>query len=518
MAATVLLLTVLSVTSAMAQRYLTPGTSGPQVVEAVVDQVRSSCVLPQDNLLLRRLAYVESRDGTDPDTYRSGFDGGIWQVTKAMYDLTKSSGQVVEARRAISEHLLIDWSATRWADLRKPLFSGLAAALFIVHSVHGGPSPVGVAAQQQFWNRVYHQGHDGSAGGHDTQYTDMVNLMEKGCHAGQPLLDLLFVLDTSSSISDTDFQDSKAFIVNTTSQLDLLHHNTRVAVVTYSSGAQVRISWGQQQGSQEELRLAVEGLSYQGGGTETDDALDLARVTFVGQARADALKVLVLITDGESHDPIDTAHAAARLTAAVPGILVLAVGVGNEVNEDELQTIATAPSCKHTFRVDTYDQIDALREEILRITCRAPVILHPGDTVTCNENTCPPYMAEQPPGKKIMLQVSTTCNGTQVLYGSASTPYPSHSSATTTLTLSGLGGGGGGGGNGGVMYLPRNTDSNTTTYYNVALAPSSRERCLVSIHSLIDVIRVICSEGGQQRECTHTDIINYHRDTGINLC
>lgn len=41
----------------------------------------SSCLFNNDRLFLRRLAYVESRDGTDPKTYRQGYDGGIWQVS-----------------------------------------------------------------------------------------------------------------------------------------------------------------------------------------------------------------------------------------------------------------------------------------------------------------------------------------------------------------------------------------------------------------------------------------------------
>ena len=35
----------------------------------------------EDKLFLRRLAYVESSDGSNPDTFRSGYHGGIWQVT-----------------------------------------------------------------------------------------------------------------------------------------------------------------------------------------------------------------------------------------------------------------------------------------------------------------------------------------------------------------------------------------------------------------------------------------------------
>ena len=59
---------------------LQPGTSGSVVVEAVTDRIEASCVFPEDKMLLRRVAYVETFDGKDEKTYRDGYHGGIWQV------------------------------------------------------------------------------------------------------------------------------------------------------------------------------------------------------------------------------------------------------------------------------------------------------------------------------------------------------------------------------------------------------------------------------------------------------
>ena len=56
----------------------TPGASGSGVVKEVVSKVYSR--FGSDNKLLRRIVYVESKDGTDENTYRSGYDGGRWQV------------------------------------------------------------------------------------------------------------------------------------------------------------------------------------------------------------------------------------------------------------------------------------------------------------------------------------------------------------------------------------------------------------------------------------------------------
>ena len=58
-----------------------PNTSGVDVVKATLRQIQDSNIFPNDNSFLRRLAYAESIDGTDPDTYRAGYHGGIWQVS-----------------------------------------------------------------------------------------------------------------------------------------------------------------------------------------------------------------------------------------------------------------------------------------------------------------------------------------------------------------------------------------------------------------------------------------------------
>eukprot|EP00731_Ephydatia_muelleri_P007240 Em0003g1488a len=59
--------------------------AGSRVVEAVVGLIQQSSIFPSDNMLLRRVAYVESKDGTESFTYRSGYDGGIWQIDQTAF-------------------------------------------------------------------------------------------------------------------------------------------------------------------------------------------------------------------------------------------------------------------------------------------------------------------------------------------------------------------------------------------------------------------------------------------------
>lgn len=62
---------------------VTDRATGDEVVEAVVDLIHQACIFDDDRLLLRRIAYAETQDGTAANTFlKDGvtFYGGIWQV------------------------------------------------------------------------------------------------------------------------------------------------------------------------------------------------------------------------------------------------------------------------------------------------------------------------------------------------------------------------------------------------------------------------------------------------------
>ena len=59
----------------------TPKGKGAGVVKDVVDTINGLGIFPNDHKFLCRVAWVESKYGEDPNTYRSGYYGGIWQVS-----------------------------------------------------------------------------------------------------------------------------------------------------------------------------------------------------------------------------------------------------------------------------------------------------------------------------------------------------------------------------------------------------------------------------------------------------
>ena len=134
------------------------GSSGTAVVLLSVTRIRQSGIFASDNGLLRRIAYVETRDGTDPATYREDFDGGIWAVTQGAFQDTKNTGQyrLLLAKLAdIKDHFGIEWAGVDWNDLRKPLYSAIAARLVLYNVPVAIPEANNIQGQADYWEGYY---------------------------------------------------------------------------------------------------------------------------------------------------------------------------------------------------------------------------------------------------------------------------------------------------------------------------------------------------------------------------
>ena len=128
--------------------------TGADVVRAVSNRIQA--VFGNDRQFLRRIAFVESKDGTDSNTFRSGYHGGIWQVDEIAFRSTKDTAShpgLIAKHQQILDTFGINWSDVEWSDLRIPLFSGLAARLFV--SNIPADIPCDISGQATYWKRHY---------------------------------------------------------------------------------------------------------------------------------------------------------------------------------------------------------------------------------------------------------------------------------------------------------------------------------------------------------------------------
>ena len=131
--------------------------SGKQVVDAVIQRFCSTGFETNEAKLcfLKRFAWVESKFGTDRRTFRTGCHGGIWQIDlKAFRDT-----QDVNAHPGLKEKyqrikttfgIMVPWS-----ECRKPLYSALAAWLYLSNNPRSIPADV--EGQANYWKLYYIQ-------------------------------------------------------------------------------------------------------------------------------------------------------------------------------------------------------------------------------------------------------------------------------------------------------------------------------------------------------------------------
>ena len=157
-----------------------PESSGRDVVLACIALVQDSRIFPDDNRLLRRVAWVETADGSDPRTYRSGYHGGVWQVEEELFQKTRDSNadpSLREVHQKLLRYFGVDWATLTWNELRRPLLSAIAARMVfgIQFDLLGEsiPPPGKIEEQGIFW-RKYH-----TAGPPSKSVQDFVRLVNQ---------------------------------------------------------------------------------------------------------------------------------------------------------------------------------------------------------------------------------------------------------------------------------------------------------------------------------------------------
>ena len=127
---------------------------GQAVVKKVVSQLKA--IFGDDHGFMYRIACVESDFGNHENTYKDNYHGGIWQVDKKGFEATQdvdSHDELKAKFEKIQTATDIDWQKVSWIDLRKPIYSGIAARVFLLNIPKEIPTTV--RKQADYWKRYY---------------------------------------------------------------------------------------------------------------------------------------------------------------------------------------------------------------------------------------------------------------------------------------------------------------------------------------------------------------------------
>ncbi|XP_076837344.1 uncharacterized protein LOC143482731 [Brachyhypopomus gauderio] len=184
--------------------------------------------------------------------------------------------------------------------------------------------------------------------------------------------DLVYIIDGSSSLGASDFETAKRWLINITGGFDISSRRTQVAVVQYSDTPRLEIPLGRHQDTQDLLQ-DIGSISYLGGKTQTGRAIKFAThhiFPFSNHTvKATRNRIAVVLTDGRSQDDV----VDPAMEAKAQGIVLFAVGVGNEITNAELVSMANKPSSTYVLHVEDYKSIGNIREVMEQKLCEESV-------------------------------------------------------------------------------------------------------------------------------------------------
>lgn len=173
-----------------------------------------------------------------------------------------------------------------------------------------------------------------------------------GATASAPQGDLLFLLDSSASVSHYEFSRVREFVGQLVSTMPFGPGAVRASLVHVGSRPYTEFTFNQYSSGQA-VHDAIHVASQRMGDTNTGLALLYAKEQLfaeVAGARLGVPKVLVWVTDGGSSDPVGPPMQELKDLGVT--VFIVSTGRGNLL---ELSAAASAPAEKHLHFVDVDD-------------------------------------------------------------------------------------------------------------------------------------------------------------------
>ena len=233
---------------------------------------------------------------------------------------------------------------------------------------------------------------------YDVAYGSTSNLCTNGiaCHSlavseCKRKIDIAFVIDQSGSITDKNppngaydnWELVKDFVIRVVNYFNIGYDETRVAAVTFGNHGLIRFYLSNYT-SKLDIENAIRPIEAGNGQTNTWEGLRKMRIDIFNTDNGDRLlvpNVAIVITDGQSNiNDWLTADEAER--AQYKGIRMFAVGITNDVNEQELKDISSYPhQLGRNYRMTPdFTSLNTVIESLQKETCEeTPVV--PGKMV-----------------------------------------------------------------------------------------------------------------------------------------
>jgi uncharacterized protein YegL len=196
---------------------------------------------------------------------------------------------------------------------------------------------------------------------------DLVNCTEQ--------LDLVIVVDGSASITSTSWTQALSFLDQLVDTFVLAPDKVKVGVLQFSDTAAQTIALSADKAA---VKSAVASMAQMQRNTNTGAGLALAKTMIDTQGRQNTSKAVIIITDGQANEGQSPTAVAATLKAEQ--IEIFGVGVGTQIDVQQLQAICSLPLSDHYFTVaGGFKDLSKILAKIAQATCHHT---HTGGNVT----------------------------------------------------------------------------------------------------------------------------------------
>ena len=181
---------------------------------------------------------------------------------------------------------------------------------------------------------------------------------------GEKLTDILFIIDSSDSVGLENFKKILSFVQSFVLQFSIGPQSVQFSVITFFLGVSPPFSFNTYSTINEVIQ-AIQDLEYNAN-SDVYEALQYAHEESfkpANGARANSSKIAIFISDGVFEDRASTAREAALLHDIAE---VFAIGIGPEVDYDELKKIASGQGIS---QVNSFDQLQTIQQQLTDAAC-----------------------------------------------------------------------------------------------------------------------------------------------------
>ena len=186
--------------------------------------------------------------------------------------------------------------------------------------------------------------------------------------------DLVFVLDSSGSVGETNYELVINFVANFTMDMNIGRSENQVGVIIFGNEARVVINLKQYRRRNNLIYAIRNEIPYLRGTTNTPDALCKLVLLVEEEARDNALHIAILLTDGKPTAFLNPCNYTSTKAAGdkirnMSNILIYAIGVTNDINDDELDAIATKSEFVSHLESFNEPDLESVRDELTYRIC-----------------------------------------------------------------------------------------------------------------------------------------------------